>query len=170
MSAQFQELFLSQDSLKSIFLHMCKLQLDSADPIIDSLIIMLTRPIVFAVSRYGVNIFKNAAPMPFSSLNGEQRQLIYDMCNSLRSEFHTFSAFACLENPLTYSIENEKIVFNVSVNKIDPRLVILNLIEILKSSKPTNFGLLFNLILQKLHAKVQLSKEIIEFAHLSSSL
>jgi hypothetical protein len=170
MSDLFQDFFLSQDALKFLFLHMCKLQIESADPILDTLTIMLTRPVIFVVSKYGVNIFKNAAPMPFSSLNNHQRQLIYDMCDSLRSEFPTFSAFASIENPLTYSIENEKIIFNISVNKIDPRLIILNLIEILKSSKPENFTLLFNLILQKLHSKVQLSKEIIDFAHLSSSL
>jgi hypothetical protein len=165
----YTESFLSKDALKNYFIHLCQVNNASADPIIDALVTILTHPCIFCVCKYGVVLFKNATPYPYTIMNAQQRQLIYQMCSSMRSEIPTFSAFATTNKPLTYVIDNEKIIFNLSIPKIDARIIIMILIECLNII-PHKRNLLFNIILQKLSSKVQLSKELIEFAHLTVQL
>jgi hypothetical protein len=169
MSEEFDQLFLNKDALKTFFIYMCKMNMESADPILDTLTTILTQPITFCVNKYGLILFKQSTPIPFSILQPAQRQLIFQMCSSLHSEVHTFGAFLRITNPLTYVVENERITFNVVVPKIDPRIVILMLIECLQTNA-TNYTLLFNLILQRLSSRVHLNRELIEFAHLTATL
>jgi hypothetical protein len=169
MSEEFRELFLSKDALKVFFIYMCKINVESADPILDTLTTILTQPITFCVNKYGLILFKQATPIPFSILQPDQRQLIFQMCSSLSSDVHTFAAFASSINPLTYVVENERITFNVVIPKLDPRVVILMLIECLQIDSK-NYTLLFNLILQRLSSRVHLNRELVEFAHFTAKL
>jgi hypothetical protein len=165
----YTELFMSKDALKNYFIHLCQMNSASVDPIIDALVVILTYPCVFYVCKYGVVLFKNATPYPYTIMTAQQRQLIYQMCSSLRSDVPTFSAFATTDKPLTFVIEHEKILFNLQIPKIDARIVILILTECLNVIPPKR-NLLLNIILQKLSSRVQLSKDLVEFAHLTVQL
>lgn len=170
MSEEFARLFLSPVALRNVFVHMCKTNSESPDPIVDTLTTILTHQVQFCVSKYGLVLFKNAPPLPYTIFLPAQRQLIYDMCNSLRNEVPTFSAFALNENPLTYNVENEKIIFNVEISKLDPKTIISILVDCLRETNHYPL-LLFNLILQRLNSRVNVTRDIMEFAgHVAQSL
>ncbi len=67
----YTESFLSKDALKNYFIHLCQVNNASADPIIDALVTILTHPCVFCVFKYGVVLFKNATPYPYTIMNAQ---------------------------------------------------------------------------------------------------
>lgn len=85
------------------------------------------------------------------------------MVSSFRADEHTFSLFCLEENSLPYSIENECIVINIPKKKIDAKLILKILIDLIFQSKHPSV-LLFNIILQRLLSKVSLDKEVLVFA------
>ena len=160
----FEEKFLNEAALRSYFVYLCKSNSESVDPITDALVVMLTNPVQFTVSRHGLIMFKGAQPYPFTHMDASQRQLLFDMVGSIRCEVPTYSAFALVENPLTFAVENERITFNVNGSKLDPKLVFHMLIELVaKSNRPSH--LLFNIMMQRLSARVNISKESLSFVN-----
>jgi hypothetical protein len=164
MAEEFHALFLSNESLQTYFVFLCKSNVESSDPITDALVVLLTSNAQYMISRNGLVLFKGFPAYPFSIMNREQKNLIYQVVDSIRSEVHTYSHFARSENPLTYSVENQKLLIHIPPQRIDPKLVMSMLVHLIgTSSKPSL--LLFNLIVQRLTLRVNINKETILFAN-----
>lgn len=163
MFEDIETTFFDKESLKKVFLYFCTSNAESPDPITDALSIMISSYIEFTVSVRGVFLFRDFMPIPFSVMNNEQRHLIYHISNSFRAAEHTYSRFCTSENPLTYSIENECIVINTPKKKVDPKLILTILLEMIASSKQPSI-LLFNILIQRLLSKISVDKEVLVFA------
>lgn len=153
----FEAAFLSGDSIKRMLLYLLSVNKSSLDPITDSVVLMLTEPVQYVISRNGLQLFENAPPLPFSHMNADQKQLIYEVVSSLRSEVPTYGPLALVDNPLTYNIENERFVFHVQSRKLDQGLVL----GILMNMTQNKSELLFNILLQRIGSRVQLSKSLV---------
>lgn len=164
---ELEECFLTKGALHNLFVYMCKSNAESHDPITDALVTMLTGVVHFTISKHGLLLLKGAPALPFTHMNPEQRQLLYNVVNSLRCEVPTFSAFALTENPLTYTVENERITLNTPSYKIDHKLIFTILLECIAESKRPSL-LLFNLIVQRIGCRVNVSRDTIAFAHTKS--
>jgi len=160
----YEEKFLNQDALRDYMLYACHSNAESSDPITDTLTVMLTEPVQYTVSKHGLIMFKSLPPLPYTHMNPAQRQLVYAVVNSIRCEYPTYSEFALVENPLTYSVENERITLNVPSRKLDPKAVLSILVELVSTSKNQS-QLLFNILVQRLCARVQITKDTISFAN-----
>jgi len=160
----FEEKFLCHDSLRDYLLYACHSNAESSDPITDALTVMLTEPVQYTISKHGLIMFKSLPPLPFTHMNPGQRQLIYNVASSIRCEYPTYSYFALAENPLTYSVENERITLNIQSQKLDPKLVLLVLVELISTSTHQS-QLLFNIMIQRLSARVLITKDAITFAN-----
>lgn len=167
MAEDFSECFLTPAALRGYFVFLCKSNVESTDPITDALTTMLTNAVQFSVGKHGLVLFKGAQPLPFSHMDPSQRQLLYDIVSSMRCEIPTYSHFARIDDPLTYTVENERITFNVSLKKLEPKLVFSILLECIAESKHAS-NLLFNLLVQRLSARVNISRELIDFAQSKS--
>lgn len=156
----FQSAFLSRDALRRFILHSCSLNTESPDPITDALVTAMTETVRYTVSKHGLTMFKGISPLPFNRMDAAQRHLIYEVISSIRCEIHTYGPFALAENPLTFSIENERITMNIPPTKIDHALVLSILLDLIKASaKPS--VLLFNIMLQRLSARVNITKDVL---------
>lgn len=163
MFGEIEELFFDKESLKKFFLYFCNTNSESPDPITDALTVMINSYIEFTVSVRGVYLFKDFMPVPFSVMNSQQKQYIYCMSSSFRASEHTFSSFCRVENALTYSIENECIVIASPKKKIDAKVIITILLELIVQSKQPSI-LLFNILIQRLMSKITVDKDILMFA------
>ncbi len=164
MAEEFEALFLSKESLKTYFVFLCKSNVESSDPITDALVVMLTSSVQYTISKHGLVMFKGSPAFPFTHMHHEQKHLLYQVVSSIRSEFHTYSHFARAEDPLTYGVENERLNIHIPAQKLDPKLVIGVLVDLIAtSSKPST--LLFNLMIQRLTSRVNISKDTISFAN-----
>lgn len=167
MAEDFESKFLTKNAIRNLLVYLCKSNLESPDPITDALATMLTNPTTYIISKHGLVMFRGAPAYPFTHMDAVQRQLIYNVVNSIRNEYHTYSYFALNENPLTYSVENERITINIPPQKIDSKLVMLVLLELIAESKQPS-TLLFNLLVQRLQSRINISKETISFANQKS--
>jgi len=164
MAEDFAENFLNKHSIRTVFIYLCKSNSESTDPITDTLATILTCPVQYTVSKHGLVLFKGSPAIPFTHMNPSQRQLLYDVVSSMRCEVPTYSAFALNEDPLTFQAENERITFNIPPVKVDPKLMLHIVLELIAESRRPS-TLLFNLIIQRLSARVNITKETIAFAN-----
>lgn len=164
MADDFTERFLNKNSLRTLFVYLCKSNSESPDPITDALATMLTCPVQYTISKHGLVMFKGSPAIPFTHMNPGQRQLLYDVVSSIRCEVHTYGPFALNENPLTYQVENERISVNIPTQKLDPKLVIQIVLELIAESKKPS-TLLFNLLIQRLGSKVNITKDTLTFVN-----
>ncbi len=124
---------------------------------------MLTQPVQYSISKHGLVMFKGSPAFPFHHMNHDQRHVLYQVVNSFRCQYHTYSAFAST-NPTTYSIENERINIDIPSTKLDPKLVLTILVELIAVSKQPSL-LLLNLMIQRLTSRVNICKDTISFAN-----
>lgn len=150
--------------VKKCFIFLCKSNLESADPITDALATMLTTNVQYTISAHGLVLFKDAPAIPFYLMTPSQRQFLFQVISSVWSGEHTYSGFARIVDPLTYSIENERVHIHTAPVKLDPKLVISILLDCISSSKQPSL-LLFNLMIQRLTSRVNICKETMVFAN-----
>jgi hypothetical protein len=151
--------FLTHDAIRRFILYACSLNTESADPVTDTFVTVMTEEVRYVVSRHGLTLFRGASPLPFTHMTAQQRHLIYEVVSSMRCEVPTYSAFARLEDPLTFSVENQRIVFHVKAGKLDHRLVLGILADLVATSKRPS-RLLLNIMLQRLGARVHIAKDV----------
>jgi hypothetical protein len=169
MSDDIEETFFNEESIKTFFLYFCHSNSESVDPITDAMSFMLNNTLQFIISRRGVYLFKDLGPVPFSIMSDSQRQLIYHISSSFRAQTHTYSGFNRTIEPLTYSIENECIVLHINKKKLDSKLLLTILLELIAESKQPSI-LLFNVLIQRLMSKIQMDKELLLYANEKSKI
>lgn len=160
----FLKYFLEPEPLRRYFVYICSCVSDSQDPITESLVCLLTGNIQFCLNKQSLSIIQGAPALPFSYMSQDQRNFIYEVTSSMRSEVHTYSAFAREQDPLTYRVENDHIIFKAKVSRLDPKVVIDALTSsILRSNHPSS--LLFNLIVQRVGCKYKMTPELVDYAN-----
>jgi hypothetical protein len=164
MSEEFRALFLSEPALRSQFVHMCKTSAEAADPITDAVAAMLMSNVQFCIGKHGLVLLKGGAAFPYSLMSAEQRQFLYELVHAVGSDVPCHSALACLENPLTWTIENERILFNTAPEKIDPRVVFAILLECIATSQHGS-QTLCDLLVQRLGSRVTIGRDTLAFVH-----
>lgn len=106
-------LFLEPAALERIFIYMCRSS--TRDPIAETMRTMLTTPIEFHISRYGLGLFKGCAVFPFTFMTNEQRTWLYELLSSLSGDqMHT--ALQRLQDPLDITTENDRIFLRERVH------------------------------------------------------
>jgi hypothetical protein len=156
----FEATFLSRDALRRFILYLCSLNTESPDPITDALVTAMTETVRYTISKHGLMLFKGTSPLPFNRMDAAQRHLIYEVVSSIRCEVHTYGPFAYSENPLTFSVENERITVNVPPVKLDHALVLSILVDLIRASAKPSM-LLFNIMIQRLSARVHITKDVL---------
>ena len=164
MAEIFSELFLQEENLKRVLVYLCKGNPESTDPITDALATMLGGPIQFCVGRFGLVLFKDGAPFPFTLMSQEQRQFLYEIVRGVGSEMPCYGPLAVLDNPLTFTVENERILFHIPKQSLDPKLVFRAMVELINKTRPDS-SLLTNLLVQRLGSRVNLSRETLAYVH-----
>lgn len=157
-----EETFLSEESLLRIMTYMCR---SGADPIVSTLHTMLTSDIQFAMGKYGLVLFKGHV-FPYTYMTVEQRHCLYLL--ALHAHDGQHSAYAVLENPLKFTAENGYIIFK-PVHRIPMQRVFDVLILALQRSKRSS-PTLCNILLQKLGAKIVLSREMLQYIYEKSKI
>lgn len=156
----FSAVFLSRDAVRRYLLYVCSLNSESSDPITDAFVVAMTEEVRYTVSKHGLTLFKSASPLPYTHMNSAQRHLIYEVVSSIRCEVHTYGPFAYADNPLSFSIENERISIHIPPVKLQHELVLSILLDLVaQSSHPS--ALLFNIMLQRLGNRVQINKDVL---------
>ena len=154
---ELNRLFLGEDGVKTLFTYMCKTSSCSADAVTDTLRVLLTTPVEFSVGKYGLGVFKGYPVLPYFYMTPAQRQYLYELVSAISTgspeEHHT--AFACLDTPLVYVFENERVVFKGS-SMLDQGLVI-RVLQSSVGSKP----LLLSILLQRLAGYVPLKRDVL---------
>jgi hypothetical protein len=166
MAEEFRALFLSDAALRSQFVHMCKAE--THDPITDAAATMLASNVQFCVGKYGLVLFKGGATFPYTLMSPEQRQFLYELVHAVGSDMPCHSAIACLENPLTWTVENERILFHTPPTKLDPRVVFAILIDCVATSEHSS-RTLCDLLIQRLGSRVNISRDTIAFVREKSA-
>jgi len=164
MADIFANLFLQEDNVKRVLVYLCKGSPTSSDPITDALVTMLGGPVQFCVGRFGLVLFKDGASFPFAMMNQEQRQFLYEIVRGVGSEMPCYGPLAVLDNPLTFTIENERILFHIPKQHLDPKTVFRAMVELINESRP-NSSLLTNLLVQRLGSRIILSRETLAYVH-----
>ena len=164
MADQFRELFMCEDALRRQFVHMCKTSAEASDPITDAVCCMMTSTVQFCVGKYGLVLFKGGPTFPFTLMSPRQRQFLYELVHAVGSDVPCHSALACLENPLTWAVENERILFHMPPEKLEPRAVFRILLNCVASSKHGS-ALLCNLLVQRLGSRVNIGRDTLAFVH-----
>jgi len=162
MVEQFRELFMSEDALRRQFVHMCKTSAENPDPITDAVCCMLTSNLQFCVGKYGLALFKGGPTFPYTLMSPVQRQFLYELVHAVGSDVPCHSALACIDNPLTWSVENERILFHLPPEKLEPRLVFRTLLDSVATSKHGS-ALLCNLLVQRLGSRVNVGRDTLAF-------
>ena len=155
---------MSEDALRRQFLHMCKTSAEASDPITDAVACMLTSNVQFCVGRYGLVLFKGGPTFPYTLMTAEQRQFLYELVHAVGSDVPCHSALACIDNPLTWSVENERILFHTPPEKLEPRAVFGILVHCVATSKHGS-ALLCNLLVQRLGSRVNIARDTLAFVH-----
>ncbi len=160
MAEEFRAHFLSEAALRSQFVHMCKAE--THDPITDAVAAMLTSNVQFCVGKYGLVLFKGGAAFPYTLMSPKQRQFLYELVHAVGSDVPCHSAISCLENPLTWTIENERILFHTPAEKLDPRAVFAILIDCVATSEHGS-KTLCDLLVQRLGSRVTVARDTLAF-------
>lgn len=157
---ELKALFLSVESLQQILAYMCRS--GSPDPISDSMRLMLSSPVHFHVSRFGLGLFKGVPVFPYTYMSNEQRTWLYDLMRAIRGDTN-HSALSRLDDPLEYTTENDRIFFkDASMTRLEPKLVFDALIYSMTKSthaSPARLKLLVNLLLQRIGCRIQISRD-----------
>jgi hypothetical protein len=75
---EFSELFLTNGNLENVVCHMCNQSAGIvADPITETLMVMLTTPLSVVITEAGVAIFRNQPAMVLPYVNMNSEQLLY---------------------------------------------------------------------------------------------
>jgi hypothetical protein len=164
MSEEFRALFLSDEALRSQFIHMCKTSAEAADPITDSVAAMLTSTMQFCIGKHGLVMFKGGSAFPYTLMNAQQRQFLYELVHAVGSDVPCHSALACLENPLKWTIENERICFYIPPEKLEQRAVFAILLDCIATSE-NGSQTLCDLLVQRLGSRVTISRDTLAFVH-----
>jgi hypothetical protein len=98
------ELFLCPAALERLLTYMCKSGTGSLDPISDSVRALLSCPVQFSVSRYGMGILKGHPVFPYCYMTPEQRQWTYELVRAIAGGENHHSAFARRDDPLTFTV------------------------------------------------------------------
>ena len=162
MSEEFRAHFLSEAALRSQFVHMCKAE--THDPITDAVAMMLTSNVQFCVGKYGLVLFKGGVAFPYTLMSPHQRQFLYELVHAVGSDVPCHSALSCLENPLTWAVENERILFHLPPEKLEPRTVFSILIECVAASEHGS-RTLCDLLVQRLGSRVNIARDTLAFVH-----
>ena len=100
--------FLDGETLRRMFAYLCQSTLQ--DPITETVRVMLTRPVQFHLSRFGLGIFQDTPVLPFHLLTGEQRTWLHGLMQAIRSPGSAMhSALQRLDRPLQYRLANDRI-------------------------------------------------------------
>lgn len=156
---ELNALFLSPDSLCRVLTYMCRAV--TQDPITEATRVMLTTPIQFHLSRHGLGLFKNSAVFPFTYMTLEQRTWLYELVRAIRGDSN-HSALSRLEDPLEYTVENDRIFFTHPAIRLAPTTVFDALLKAMAESKhatPDRLKLLISLLLQRIGCRVNVSRE-----------
>ena len=103
---ELNRLFLEPAALERIFVYMCRSS--TRDPIAETMRVMLTTPVEFHISRYGLGLFKGCAVFPFTFMTNEQRTWLYELLSSLGGDqMHT--VLQRLQDPLDIAAENDRL-------------------------------------------------------------
>jgi hypothetical protein len=164
MTEQFRDLFLSESALRSQFVHLCKTSAEASDPITDAVAAMLSNNIQFCVGGYGLVLFKGGVAFPYTLMSAAQRHFLYELVYSVGSDTPCHSALACLDNPLTWSVENERILFHMPPERLEPRAVFSILLQCVASSGKGS-ATLCDLLVQRLGSRVNISRDTLAFVH-----
>ena len=155
-------LFLTTDSLKRVLTYMCRSL--NQDPITETLRVMLTSPIQFHLSRYGLGLFKGSAVFPYTYMTPEQRVWLYELVRAIRGDSN-HTALNRLEDPLTFTAENDRIFLggaSLQPVKLAPTDVFDALMAAMAESRhttPDRLKLLMNLLLQRIGCRVNIRRE-----------
>jgi hypothetical protein len=154
---ELNHLFLNESSIQTLFTYLCKSSSHSVDIVTDTLRVMLTTPVEFSVGKYGLSFFKGHPVLPFFYMTPPQRQYLYELMSALSTgrpeEHHT--AFACIDNPMSYVFDNERVVFKAGPT-LDQSLV-MRVLKNCVGCKP----LLLSILLQRLSGYVLLKRDVL---------
>ena len=159
---EFHALFLTPAALERTLAYMCRTF--TQDPITESVKIMLTCPVQFHVSRFGVGMFKGCGVFPFTYMTKEQRQWLHELVRAIGAEGYHSALMA--DEPLVYTIENDRIFFKGG-EMLDSKLVFEILLKSMAKSgeDPSRLRLLVSLLLQRIGCRVPIGRDTIAFVH-----
>lgn len=155
-------LFLNNESLLRIMTYMCR---SGADPITNTLYTMLTTEARFTVNKYGLVLFKGHPPYPWAYMDWRQREHLYELVRHMGDRHH--AAYAT-ESPLTYTVENSHVMFDVSVKLPMTQVFDVMLLALEQSKRASK--MLLNILLQKLGAKMLVPREMLLYVWEHSKL
>ena len=183
---ELNRLFLEPAALERIFVYMCRSS--TRDPIAETMRIMLTTPVEFHISRYGLGLFKGCAVFPFTFMTTEQRTWLYELLSSLGGDqMHT--VLQRLQDPLDIAAENDRLFLRERATPgaaaapapasshttsashasqppprvLDPKRVFDALLGAMQrsvhTSRPERMQLLANLLLQRIGCQVCIGRD-----------
>lgn len=152
-----ERLFLTEEPLTRFMIYAC--QRGGADPVIDTLYAMLNNDAQFVVGRYGLLLFKDLPVLPWVYMDVEQRECLYQLVFHANDRQH--SAYAVLEDPLTFKAENGHIAFTGRIRLSGERIFAALLRAMAACKRPSR--MLCNIILQKLGVRMVISKQLLCF-------
>lgn len=161
---ELTRLFLSKNAVSTLFTYMCKTDSCLADPVTSALHTMLTCPVRFRVSQYGVGFFDGKPVLPFSYMTADQRHYVWELVRAIGTRFpeEQHTAFACVDDALQYSFDNAHIVFKTNI--VMDQSLVLGVLKDMVGNKPT----LFSVLLQRLAGHVNLKKQVLQELEIGS--
>ena len=159
----FTSKFLSPAALRAVLAHLAHTSSDTSDPITDAVVTMLTVPVQFSVGRFGVTLFRGAAPLPFKSMSGAQRCFVNEIVYGIGHPGR-YGPLCMGDQSLRYTVENERITLHTPPHRLDPKLVFRVLLEAAAEAQlGARAVLLCNLLVQRIGTRVALSRDTIAF-------
>ena len=173
---ELNRLFLEPAALERIFVYMCRSS--TRDPIAETMRVMLTTPVEFHISRYGLGLFKGCAVFPFTFMTTDQRTWLYELLSSLGGDqMHT--VLQRLRDPLDIAAENDRLFLREKAapsthtaahtpqptppRVLDPKRVFDALLGAMQrsvhTSRPERMQLLANLLLQRIGCQVCIGRD-----------
>lgn len=159
---EFHAQFLTPLALERVLAYMCRTS--TQDPITESIKIMLTCPVQFHVSRFGLGVFKGCGVFPFTYMTKEQRQWLHELVKAIGGEgYH--SALMSTE-PLVYTVENDRIFFKGG-EPLDAKIVFEVLLRSMAKTdeKKERLKILTNLLLQRIGCRVVIGRDTLAHVH-----
>lgn len=163
--ADFQAKFLAPAPLSIVLTHLAQTSSDASDPITHAVVTMLTGNVQFCVGRYGLVLFRNTAPLPFRAMNPAQRWFIQEIVYGIGHPGR-YGPLCMGDQSLRYCVENECIAFTIPPHRLEPKAVLGVLLDSVgEARRDGGAPLLANLLLQRIGARVPLTRETLTFAH-----
>lgn len=152
------ELFLSEDALLRYMIYACQ---RGSDPVINVLYVMLNEELQFVVNHYGLTLYKSLPVFPWTHMDAAQRECVYQLVFHAHDKQH--SAYAVLDHPLKFSVENNHIVFE-GCRRLDGKQVFDLLLRAMRDCKRPS-RMLLNIIMQKLSVRMVINKQLLVHVH-----